>query len=84
MPILGIVENMSYFIAPDTHVRYDIFGSGGALKLCKKYNIPLLGEIPLNSDILKLSDDGKMAVVFGSDEIKKCYQEVVEELLKFS
>ncbi|MBV5279680.1 MAG: Mrp/NBP35 family ATP-binding protein [Campylobacteraceae bacterium] len=83
VPIVGIVENMSYFIAPDTKARYDIFGTKGAQKLSDKYTVPLLGEIPLNSDILMLSDEGKMPVVFGDDEVKKSYQEIVKKLLKF-
>ena len=80
VPILGIVENMSYFIAPDTRARYDIFGSGGAQKLCQTYSIPLLGQIPLDSNIMSLCDEGKIAVVFGEEEIKKSYQTIVEKI----
>ena len=43
IPILGIVENMSYFIAPDTGNRYDIFGQGGGEKLATMYGVPFLG-----------------------------------------
>ncbi|HLD22970.1 MAG TPA: Mrp/NBP35 family ATP-binding protein, partial [Sulfuricurvum sp.] len=48
VPMAGLVENMSYFFAPDTGTRYDIFGSGGGARLAERYNIPLLGQIPLN------------------------------------
>jgi len=47
-PILGIIENMSYFIAPDTGKRYDIFGHGGAAQEAKKRNLDFLGEVPLD------------------------------------
>ena len=47
VPLLGIVENMSYFIAPDTGKRYDIFGHGGARKEAERLGVPFLGEVPL-------------------------------------
>lgn len=80
VPILGVVENMSYFTAPDTGRRYNIFGTGGAQKLCHTYGVSLLGQIPLDSDIMNLCDKGKMAVVFGKEEIKKSYQTIVEKI----
>ena len=49
VPIAGIVENMSYFIAPDTKNRYNIFGEGGGEKIAKKYGIQLLGQIPFDA-----------------------------------
>lgn len=80
VPILGIVENMSYFIAPDTGARYDIFGSGGAQKLCDSYGITLLGQIPLLMDIGILSDKGEIAIARGESVVKKCYQTIVEKI----
>ncbi|MGL4729789.1 MAG: P-loop NTPase, partial [Bosea sp. (in: a-proteobacteria)] len=58
VPIFGIVENMSYFIAPDTGNRYDIFGHGGARKEAERLSVPFLGEIPLAMPIRELSDSG--------------------------
>ena len=49
VPVLGIVENMSYFIAPDTGKRYDIFGHGGARKEAERLGVPFLGEVPLRN-----------------------------------
>jgi ATP-binding protein involved in chromosome partitioning len=46
IPVLGIVENMSYFIAPDTGNRYNIFGEGGGVKLAEAYHVPFLGGSP--------------------------------------
>ncbi len=58
VPVLGIVENMSYFIAPDTGNRYDIFGHGGARREAATLGVPILGEIPLLLDIRTTADAG--------------------------
>jgi ATP-binding protein involved in chromosome partitioning len=58
VPIFGIVENMSYFVAPDTGTRYDIFGHGGARREAERLGVPFLGEIPLAMPIRELSDSG--------------------------
>jgi ATP-binding protein involved in chromosome partitioning len=81
VPIGGIVENMSYFIAPDTKQRYNIFGSGGGEAIAAKYNVPLLGQIPLLMDIRTSSDEGKPAVALCEDEIKKYYKTITNNLL---
>jgi ATP-binding protein involved in chromosome partitioning len=73
VPILGIVENMSYFIAPDTGTKYDIFGSGGGAKLAEQLSIPLLGSVPINQSIREGGDIGK-PIVFsqpGSEQSEK-------------
>ncbi len=62
VPILGIVENMSYFVAPDTGKRYDIFGHGGAHAAADRLGIPFLGEIPLVMSIRETSDAGRPVV----------------------
>jgi len=58
VPVLGIVENMSYFIAPDTGHRYDIFGHGGARREAERLEVPFLGEVPLVMAIREMSDAG--------------------------
>ncbi|HEY0920876.1 Mrp/NBP35 family ATP-binding protein [Devosia sp.] len=58
VPVLGLVENMSYFVAPDTGKRYDIFGHGGAKKAAESMGIPFLGEVPLVMGIRETSDAG--------------------------
>ena len=82
VPILGVVENMSYFIAPDTKKRYDIFGTGGAKILCDTYGVRLLGQISLDSKVINLCDEGKMAITLGDKDVQKNYQEIVENILK--
>lgn len=62
VPIAGIVENMSYFIAPDTGARYDIFGHGGAERAARELGLPFLGQIPLVMAIREGSDAGRPAV----------------------
>jgi len=58
VPILGIVENMSYFVAPDTGARYTIFGEGGGQRLVSEYNVPLLAQVPLDPDTRLAGDEG--------------------------
>ncbi len=63
VPVLGIIENMSYFIAPDTGARYDIFGHGGARAEAERIGVPFLGEVPLTIAIRETSDAGTPVVV---------------------
>ncbi len=58
VPILGIVENMSYFVAPDTGKRYAIFGEGGGQRLATEYNVPLLAQVPLDPATRLAGDEG--------------------------
>lgn len=58
VPVIGLVENMSYFIAPDTGRRYDIFGSGGAEQAAARLGLDFLGPIPLVMSIREKSDAG--------------------------
>ena len=67
VPVLGIVENMSYFIAPDTGQRYDIFGHGGAQAEAVRLGVPFLGEVPLEMVIRETSDGGKPVVACEPD-----------------
>lgn len=68
VPVLGIVENMSYFIPPDLPDRqYDLFGSGGGEKTSKELNIPLLGCIPLEIS-LREGGDGGVPIVVGEPD----------------
>lgn len=58
VPVLGIIENMSYFVAPDTGNRYHIFGHGGAQNHAKTQGFFFLGEIPLDIPVREDSDSG--------------------------
>ncbi len=81
VPVLGIVENMSYFIAPDTGARYDIFGHGGAKAEAEKIGVPFLGEVPLTVEIRETSDAGTPVVVSHPDGPQaKVYRDIAEKV----
>lgn len=67
VPILGVVENMSYFVAPDTGKRYDIFGYGGGAKMAQEVGVDFLGEIPLEPQVRIGGDEGTPIVVHDAD-----------------
>jgi ATP-binding protein involved in chromosome partitioning len=83
VPILGVIENMSYFIAPDTKVRYNIFGEGGGRKLAQQYNVPFLGEVPLGLEVREGGDRG-VPVVIGQPESMQsvAFRRVAEEVAR--
>jgi ATP-binding protein involved in chromosome partitioning len=62
VPVFGMIENMSYFIAPDTGKRYDIFGHGGAEKAADELGIDFLGAIPIEPAVREGSDSGNPIV----------------------
>src|SRR5436190_1647428 len=63
VPVLGVVENMSYFLAPDTGTRYNIFGEGGGERLANEYGVPFLGSIPMGIEVREGGDKGVPVVV---------------------
>ncbi len=66
VPVLGLIENMSYFLCPSDGQRYDIFGSGGGEREAKRLRVPLLGQIPIDIATREAGDRG-MPIV-GEDE----------------
>ncbi|MEI8387039.1 MAG: Mrp/NBP35 family ATP-binding protein [Verrucomicrobiota bacterium] len=62
VPVLGIVENMSYFLCPGDGKRYDIFGTGGGRREAGRLRVPLLGEIPIEPLVRESGDTGRPAV----------------------
>lgn len=63
VPVLGIIENMSYFQCPECGTRSDIFGHGGARHEAERLGVPFLGEVPLHMSIRAMSDAGTPVVV---------------------
>ena len=63
VPVFGMIENMSYFVAPDTGTRYDIFGHGGAEKAADQLGIDFLGAIPIEPAVRQGADAGTPVVV---------------------
>ncbi len=83
IPILGIVENMSYFIAPDTGTRYNIFGEGGGQTLASRYSVPFLGSIPLGIEVREGGDKGVPVVVSQPDSPQaQAFRKVSEEVAR--
>jgi ATP-binding protein involved in chromosome partitioning len=68
VPILGLIENMSYFRCPHCGERSDIFSHGGAAAASKKFDVPFLGEIPLSLAIREGGDSGQPAVTSAQPE----------------
>ena len=58
VPVLGLIENMSYFISPSDQKRYDIFGSGGGEREAKRLRVPLIGQIPIDIATRESGDRG--------------------------
>jgi len=63
VPLPGVVENMSFFVAPDTGTRYNIFGEGGGRRLAEEYGIPLLAQLPLDLETRVGGDEGSPITV---------------------
>ena len=62
VPILGVIENMSYFLCPKCASRSEIFGHGGAEETCRQMGLRFLGEVPLQMELRQASDEGRPLV----------------------
>jgi ATP-binding protein involved in chromosome partitioning len=83
VPVLGIVENMSYFLCPSCGTRSDIFGYGGARKEAERQSVPFLGEVPLHMTIREKSDSGLPVVATEPDgPHAKIYREIAAKVLE--
>jgi ATP-binding protein involved in chromosome partitioning len=81
VPVLGIVENMSYFLCPHCGERTEIFGTGGARKMAEQESVAFLGEIPMNLILRTKGDEGKFADVFADDSpLRAALLEICERL----
>lgn len=83
VPILGIVENMAYFVAPDTGKAYYIFGHGGGHTTAEELKVPFLGEIPLSIAVRQGSDDGEPVLISDPDgEQSRYFREAASQLAR--
>ena len=81
VPVLGIVENMSMHICSNCGHHEAIFGTGGAEKMAQKYNVKVLGQLPLNIQVRQDLDAGKPTVVAAPDsEIAKSFLDLAEKV----
>ncbi len=81
-PVLGIIENMSYYVCPHCGVREDIFGHGGAKEAAARLGIPFLGEIPLDPKIRAQSDAGHPVALDLNSPLAEAYQAVAKALVE--
>jgi len=81
IPILGIVENMSGFVCPHCGNTVEIFKTGGAEKVAEEYNIPFLGKIPIDPQIVNAGDEGKpMMIYFAESKSAKAFGEIIDKI----
>ena len=83
VPVLSIVENMSYFTPaelPDN--KYYIFGEGGAQQLAQQLNLPLLAEIPLVQSVREAADVGRPAVLQGATPAAIAFAKMAENVVR--
>jgi ATP-binding protein involved in chromosome partitioning len=62
--VLGMVENMSFFLCPNCNARHDIFGSGGARRRAEELGVPFLGEVPISTELRIGADQGRIRAAF--------------------
>lgn len=81
IPILGIVENMSYFECPDCKKQYKIFGESKVEETAKAFNIPITAKIPVNIKLAAASDKGMIELFDGTwlDELGASFEKMIEE-----
>ena len=81
VPVLGLVENMSFFLCPGDGKRYDIFGTGGGSREAGRLKVPLLGEVPIEPLVRESGDTGRPAVASHPDSAAaKCFQEIAAKV----
>jgi len=85
VPVLGLIENMSYFVSPSDGKRYDIFGSGGGEREAKRLRVPLLGQVPIDIATREAGDRGMPMAAEAPDsavgaEFNRIAREVMAEL----
>ena len=83
VPVLGVIENMSYFVAPDTGNRYEIFGQCGGQKLAEEYSLNFLGQVPLGMEVREGGDKGIPVVISAPDSPQSAaFRKVAEEVAR--
>jgi ATP-binding protein involved in chromosome partitioning len=81
--VLGIIENMSYFLSPSDGKRYDIFGSGGGEREATRLKVALLGTVPLDIATREAGDRGMPIVIDRPDHpISKVFEKIADQLRK--
>jgi ATP-binding protein involved in chromosome partitioning len=83
IPVLGIVENMSWFQPPGHDERYEIFGSGGGRRIADEFRVPLLGQIPIGLAVREGGDSGEPITLADPDSpIAQAFMQAAEQLVQ--
>lgn len=83
VPVLGVIENMSYFAPPDLpERRYYLFGQNGARALADQLNIPFLGELPIVQSIRESGDAGRPAVLQDGTPVAEAFREIIDNFVR--
>jgi ATP-binding protein involved in chromosome partitioning len=80
--VLGMIENMSFFLCPHCNSREDIFGSGGARRKAEELHVPFLGELPLITELREMSDRGRVGAAFDHEGAKPYLENICHALVK--
>jgi ATP-binding protein involved in chromosome partitioning len=80
VPVLGVVENMSYFEAPDTGHRYQLFGEGGGQSLAEEMDVPLLAQIPFEPVVRSGGDSGMPVTVDAGSQARQHFLNLAEQV----
>ena len=81
VPVIGIVENMSYFVCSKCGERHEIFGHGGAREEAERIGVPFLGEIPLDKEVRLRSDSGEPVAATQPDSLHAAlYRDVARQV----
>lgn len=82
VPVIGVIENMSYLVAPGSGELIDIFGRGGGRRMAEKFNVPFLGEIPIDPEIRKGGDGGNPIVESHPESVAaKAFMDIAGKVL---
>ncbi|MDX3774513.1 iron-sulfur cluster carrier protein ApbC [Chromatiaceae bacterium AAb-1] len=79
IPILGLVENMSFYLCRNCGEREDIFGTEGGVALAERYQVPVLGQLPLQKTIREAADEGT-PVVLTAESVAQLYREIARQM----
>ena len=85
IPVLGVIENMSGLVCPNCHHLIDVFKSGGGEKMAKEMDVPFLGKIPIDPNVVEASDRGMPFVYhYSKSDAGKAFREAIEPLLNLT
>ena len=84
VPVLGIVENMSYFVCPGCDQEHDIFGRGGGAEVAEAYQLPLLASIPIDPAIRRGGDEGRPAALIEGSAAREAFLALADRVIELA